>query len=319
MNKPLATDIRAEVWLARQLAEPTQANVVVRHLGTFARPYSPDLVAIDDVTEQPGQPDTRYVDLSREGFYDMLPEALFHPPRPANARPEAPTALSKRLREEEKKGRQFWLPAEQEMMRLRVRIEQQEQQTLEQATGPVWQEVFDWLLSIRGYSFSAQQQICLLAIWMNAHRVVGNWPETAAYFSRFLQVPVQITHGPRQANEPATQSITAISPGQSPRLGVSRVGIDWILPPSQGITDDGGVIRLTIGPLTPKQLADYLPNQIGWRYVSLLAGYLLPADADYQVVPVPKGNEACFTLADSATAGRLGLTTELPHSNATRL
>ncbi|MBO0950448.1 type VI secretion system baseplate subunit TssG [Fibrella forsythiae] len=309
MKKPLTSDIRAEVWLAQQ----QHPNVVVRALGTFARSYSPDLLTVDEVTEQLGQADTRYVDITREGFYDMLPEALFHPPGATGAHPEKPTELSKRLRQEEKQGRQFWLPAEQEIMRLRVRIEQQEQQTLAKATGPVWQEVFDWLLSVRGFNLTDQQQICLLAIWMNAHRIVGNWPETAVYFSRFLQVPVHITHGPRRVSTVKPAS-TSTANEQQPRLGATRVGIDWVLPPVQETGDDGGVVQLAIGPLSPVQLSDYLPTKIGWRYIALLAGYLLPADADYVVVPIPEADGACFTLMGSATAGRLGMTTELPQS-----
>ncbi len=307
MNKPLATDIRAEVWLAQQ----QHPNVVVRHQGTFARSYSPDVVTMADVEGQPGHADTRYVDLSREGFYDMLPEALFHPHKPDNGRPEKPTALSKRLRDEEQRGRQFWLPAEQEVMRQRVRIEQQEHQTLAKATGPIWQEVFDWLLSVRGYTFTDRQQVCLLAIWINAHRVVGNWTETAAYFSRFLQVPVHLTHGPIRPVLRPVRSSSKNEKGHVPRLGAIRAGVNWILPPSQAPSDDGGVVQIAIGPLAAHQLTDYLPNGIGWQYVSLLAGYLLPADADYQVVPLPEANGAIFSLSSSATSGRLGMTTAL--------
>ncbi|MBO0936697.1 hypothetical protein J2I47_09090 [Fibrella sp. HMF5335] len=311
MDKPLATDIRAEVWLALQLARPDHPNVVVRPQGTFTRSFSPDVLSVEDVDALPGEADRRYVDLSREGFYDMLPEALFHPPRAASGRTETPAALSKRLRQEEQQGRQFWLPAEQEVMRQRVRIEQQEAQTLTKATGPIWQEVFDWLLSVRGFTFTDRQQVCLLAIWINAHRVVGNWPETAAYFTRFLQVPVHITHGPRRAPLRPVRFSDRTDTSPTPRLGAMRMGIDWILPPSHDPADDGGVVQLAIGPLPPAQLADYLPNGIGWRYISLLAGYLLPADADYLVVPLPDAKGAFFSLANSPTAGRLGMTTAL--------
>ncbi|MEZ0540560.1 hypothetical protein [Fibrella arboris] len=312
MNRPLDTDIRAEVWLARQ----EHPNVVVRPLGTFARAFSPDVVTVADVVEQPGRPDTRYVDISREGFYDMLPEALFHPSGPADDRPETFAERSKRLRQEEKRGRQFWLPAEQEMMRLRVRIEQHEHQTLAKSTGPIWRELFDWLLVVRGHTLTEQQQVCLLSIWMNAHRVVGNWSETATYFRRFLQVPVHITYGSHRTGLPALQNTDHASPHASPRLGDTRVGIDWILPTTDEINDYGGVVQLAIGPLTPSQLVDYLPTGRGWRHIDLLAGYLLPADADYVVVPLPETSDTWFTLAGTAMTGRLGMTTCLHHANA---
>lgn len=318
MKTPLTTDLRAEVWLARQFAdsasESANPTVVVRAQGLFTRPYSPDVLTVEDVPGALGQPDTRYVDLSREGFYDMLPEALFHPSRPSTDQPESPTELSKRLRQEEKQGRQFWLPAEQEMMRLRVRIEQQEQQTLAQATGPIWQEVVDWLLSVRGFDLTDQQQICLLAIWMNAHRVVGNWTETAAYFSRFLQVPVHITYGPRRSSLSSSSPAGLPNSTHSPRLGATRVGTDWVLPTTLANYDDGGEVQLAIGPLSAAQLIDYLPDNMGWRHVSLLAGYLLPADADYLIVPIADVASAWFTLAGITTSGRLGMTTTLPPS-----
>ncbi len=307
MSKPLSFDVRAEVWLARQ----NQAWLV-RLRSLFSRPFSPDVLNVGtiepSVTEQAdghatGPTEvTLQVDISREGLYDMLPEGVLHPPRDRRDGAQALVDESRRLRQEERDNRLFWQPFEQESWRQRVHIEAQENQSLTQTTGPIWTQLYEYLLGEAADGLTDTQRACLLAIWTNAHQTVGNWPRTAAYFSRFLGVPVSLQH---HAWQPAN---AAPANWQLARLGQTRLGFDWVLPPPD-LPDDAGQVDIYIGPLTDTQLTAYLPGGIARKHVAMLAGYLLPADADWQLHVLPETDGFC--LSDDPTTGRLGLTTAL--------
>ncbi len=95
------------------------------------------------------------------------------------------------------------------------------------------------------------------------------------------------------------------------RWGEGRLGLDYVLPQSGATTDDGGMVRLTFGPLAAEQLKDFLPDGTALRHVRMLAGYLLPADADWQIDVLPDAGNTGFQLTEVGTSGRLGLTTTL--------
>ncbi|AQG80530.1 type VI secretion system baseplate subunit TssG [Spirosoma montaniterrae] len=307
MKKNLLFDVRAEVWLARQ-----KRIWLVRLRSLFSRPFSPDVLDSSAAVPGPGlETDARadeltapvlQVDVSREGLYDMLPEGILHPPRQRRDGAQALVDESRRLRQEERDSRLFWQPFEQESWRQRVQIEAQENESLTQITGPVWTELYNYLLGEAAEGLPDLQRACLLAIWTNAHQTVGNWPRTAVYFSRFLGVPVTLQH---RNQRPAESTSTNWQPA---RLGNTRLGFDWVLPPPS-LPDDGGQIDIRIGPLSARQLPAYLPGGIARKHVAMLAGYLFPADADWHLHVLPESNGFC--LSDDPTAGRLGLTTAL--------
>lgn len=304
-------DIRAEVWIAdhyRTATVPTE--VVVRPKGTFSRSYSADILKAETYEADTQHPLTHVLHVSREGLYDTLPETLHHPPAPPlqAGRDEARAMLeqSKRLRHEENEARTFWLPFEQEVFRQRVRIEEHEAQALTRSYGPIWNELHDYLWGELPVTLSARQRACLLAIWTNAYRIVGDWKQTAFYLEEFLQVPVQIQYGAFTSTDHRSSAAIA----QSVTLGAGRLGQDWVID-AGNLLDDGGTVRVSIEPATNDQLADYLPDGIGLAYISLLADYLLPADADWQLEVRTDKVEGYFQLSEAETAGRLGLTTRL--------
>lgn len=307
----LVYDIRAEVWIADQQQQATvPTDIIVRPKGTFGRAYSADILDVETYEADSLHPLTHVLHLSREGLYDMLPQTLHHPPAPAlrAGQDEARAMLeqSKRLRQEETDARTFWLPFEQESFRQRIQIESREAQALTRAYGPVWDELQACLWGDLPVGLSPRQRACLLSVWINAHRVAGNWEQTAFYFSEFLQAPVTIRHGAFGGISRASGSNTT----WPATLGNGRLGQDWVLT-AGNLTDDGGTVRLSVGPLTSEQLTDYLPMGVGLDYVNLLADYLLPADADWQLELQADEHGNDFRLSTSGTTGRLGLTTTL--------
>ncbi|WP_375443584.1 hypothetical protein [uncultured Fibrella sp.] len=288
----------------------TKEDLVIRPERTSVYNFERDITTVKERPESNGT--TRWqVDIPRDGFYDSLPEQLFHR---AKGRPKDEDHWEEIREEEEKQedeSRHFFLPFDNELNHQRAAIARFETQILRGDDNALLTELLKLIApEAEALSLTVSQKLTLFLLITRAHWVVGNWPETAIYFSRFLQVPVNITYGPQRVSPFSPASRNARQKLQ-PRLGATRIGIDWIVPPALEVIDEGGIVQLAIGPLTTTQLIDFLPGGIGWRYVSLLAGYLFPVDADYLVVPIPEAGKAFFTLADNTTTGRLGMTTEL--------
>ena len=273
---------------------------------------------VREVKERPNdRNDTHWqFDIPRDGFYDTLPEQLFHRAKKRTKDEDEWADIREEEEKQEQESRHFFLPFDSEFNHQRAAIARFETQTLSGNDNALITELLKLVAPEAGsYSLTVQQKLTLFLLIIHAHHTVGNWPETAAYFSRFLQVPVHIAYGLQRPVLRPVRSSHKNEKGHVPRLGAIRAGVNWILPPGQAPADDGGVVQIAIGPLAAHQLADYLPNGIGWRYVSLLAGYLLPVDADYLVVPLPEAEGAIFSLGSNATSGRLGMTTGLTPSS----
>ncbi|GAB4021214.1 type VI secretion system baseplate subunit TssG [Spirosoma koreense] len=303
-------DIRAEVWIAdRQQQAVLPTDIIVRPQGTFSRAYNQDVLTLETYEADAAHRLTHVLQLSREGLYDTLPETLHHPPspplRPGRDEARAMLEQSRRLRQEETQARTFWLPFEQESFRQRVQIEAQEALALTRAYGAIWDELHSYLWGELPIPLSPRQQACLLSIWTNAYRIVGDWEQTTFYLEEFLQAPVQVEY-----NAYPVLPKTSASGTPAVALGTGRLGQDWVLN-TNAVIDDGGTVRISVGPLSGDQLMDYLPNGVGLNYIGLLADYLLPADADWQLAVLPNAAENLFSLTDGDTAGRLGLTTIL--------
>ena len=267
-----------------------------------------------DVREIKDRPNDRHdtlwqFEIPRDGFYDTLPERLF---QRANRRTKDEDQWAEIRQEEEKQeqeSRHFFLPFDNEFNHQRAAIARFETRTL---AGDDEGLVSEFLKLVSpeadAFALTKAQKLTLFLLIIQAHQLVGDWEQTAHYFSSFLQAPAQIHYGRQVAS--VSQAAGSVSNWQPNRLGDGRLGLDWVLP-QPAMLDDGGLIRLTLGPLTDSQLHDFLPGGIGLRQVRLLAGYLFPADADWRMNIVTDAVNDSFRLSASGTAGRLGLTTTL--------
>lgn len=302
MNPSLPYDIRAEVWANTRFRAAPDVPLLVRHRGNRDRFCQPDFRMEQDGSGRLGGD---VLLLNRMGLYDTLPEVLFHPPpvlRPGEAlTPPRMVDDSRYGQRQEAIARQFWLPFEQELFRQRVSIEAQEADVMTQSEGAVWQDLQTALCGPVPFPLSAAQRISLLTIWLNAHRIAGDWAQTAAYCAEFLGVPVRLSY-----RASASQSVGL------PPLGQGLLDNDLILidnaPP-----DEGGTICFHVGPLASgAELVAYLPGGQRLAQVQLLADYLLPADVDWVVEPVLAARHERLILDDEDVGvGRLDVSSVL--------
>lgn len=115
----LKAELLFEVLLRRKIQE---RNITVWPQGNFFRKFSKDVMHIElDMNHT----DMWQFKLSRDGFYDVLPEGITHNYR-TRSRSEDPVEEYKKRKKEEKEARHFFNPLENEFFRFRHEIEKYE-------------------------------------------------------------------------------------------------------------------------------------------------------------------------------------------------
>ncbi len=115
-------DLRVELLLESLLKNKIDdSNIVFRNNGLFYRKFSKDKMQI---STDPNDSDILNIDISRDGFYDILPESVSH--NYSNTDSNNPVQEFKTRKKEEKEARHFFNPIENELFRFKHAIEQNE-------------------------------------------------------------------------------------------------------------------------------------------------------------------------------------------------
>lgn len=113
-------DLKAELLFEALLENGVDdSNIVIKNNGVFFRNFRKDKINIsnDNINEE-----IVNFELSRDGFYDILPESIFHNYRNRNTSTD-PVEEFKNRKREEKEGRHFFSPLENEFFRFKHLIQ----------------------------------------------------------------------------------------------------------------------------------------------------------------------------------------------------
>ncbi len=291
-------DMRAEVlialWLQNQRITPDE--VIIQPEGTFKRDYSRDVLQIE---EQPiGRSRFTTVHLSREGLYDMLPEAVFHQTdRKVRRSVEEAAEESERYRREEKEARRFFLPLEQEYYRQRIWLEFDELKYWFNSARPENMAMLLRFWGIEEGLFNREQSVFLLSLVPQLHRMVGDLETTAQCLQILVGEPVRIETTQCRPVRLAAELVSW--------LGATELGVDWTL--GDRWYSDEPALQVTVGPVAGEALPSLLPGGDKRRQLSTLYGFFFPAGTDVDTAVLPA--EPHFVLEEPAYSGRLGYTT----------
>ena len=293
----LPFDVRAEV-LAMLIAErfdlPVE-QVLCNPAWWHQRPGRSDVVDLAEGYSHRLEKKLVCIETSREGLFDMLPEAIFlHPEEQFGSNLRKVQALS----EQEAKARQFLLPFEQLFFWLRLENEIAEWR-LGENLHDWWSQRFP---SRETEDLEGRQRAVLLEMLPYAQEIIGNWPLTGQWLNLFTGRQVRIT----EESPPAY----SLPDHLQKRVGEALLGQDLVL--GNEYADGIPAVRITFEDLKPEELAGLLPGGTERAYLEEnFLQFLLPVEIPYSIELIARETEVPFELADNNEANILGFTTHI--------
>ncbi len=281
-NYPL--DIRAEVLMA-ELVEMglDPKRIFIQPIGIFRRFYQKDVVKVDFTYSDLNKIELVHISVNREGLYDSLPEGLFHQPRERNSYKSKDLMKEevKVHRQEEKNARNFFKPLEREFYNQRIYLEQQEREALLDFSNELIKKFWDLPKGL-----NSKQTNILLYILPAASRIVGNLKLTELCLTAILEAPVRLKIGTCPVHQAKDDDCSVLGQGI---LGVNNIlGAEFI--------DGVPAVKLTIGPISPKEVSLYLPSGRQKKLLDWISGYFIPIEWDIETHIEVDNNELIFEL-----------------------
>lgn len=299
----LPVDLRAEVILADMLEDGISLDeLILNPIGGFQRAFCRDIHRVDWVESQQDNRKWLRIDLNRDGLYDLLPEGIFH--QPTISDPQASKEVMLRemhiQTQREAAARRFFLPLEQEFLRQRIRVEQEERK-YRFANSPF---SLDDNLLIQFWGLpdflTAAQIKRLLYLLPVLHQLVGDFDHMTACFEQLLEERVSLSLDPPAREAVGTQLETA-------PLGQWQLGKTALL--GTRLIDEWPELCLTIHLSRAERLVEYLPGGVDRRVVDWLGEYLFPLETVLRLELDTTAIEDNFLLTDAIHTGRLDCTT----------
>lgn len=290
----LEKDFRAEVTAAEmiELGLPPD-RVVVMVTGAAKRPVRKDVQSIEEESAAYDHGEYVVVKTPREGFYDMLPEGLFHHP---TAHKSAATAKEiskaiKRRKAEEEEARRFFLPFEATINHVRTQLSYYENQ-LDKRTQydklvnlftDQW-EIFEHL--------DARQANLFLHLIPVLHEVRDDHPVVETILALLLRLPVTVRLRSQQPYRPAAPIVSL--------MGDSLLGVD--LTTGNEVYDEGcDEIVVKIGPVSGEVFQQFMPGGSNEKLVERLLDHLLPAHIDVVTEVELENAGRCIRFVDETS------------------
>lgn len=299
-------DFKAEVIAAEMIDNNVPAEqIMILMLGSRKRSFRKD---VDTVTEEISDYNNKeyiLITTHKEGIYDMLPQGLFHSPtlpKKANSQKEIIDNIKKH-RTEEKNARRLFLPFEAAINHLRIQMALFESRLDKGAHHDDLVNLFKSHWGIFKYLDTTQSDIFLQVLPL-IHDIRDDYEAGAIVFELLLSVPVKIS-GRLQGTVKSANPIFS-------SLNDTQLGINFT---TGNEVYDGGEdeIVVTIGPISNKNLKQFMPGAKKGNILEMLCDYLLPVHVDITTDFELYETEKSMRLADKENDfnSTMGLSTYL--------
>ena len=295
------SDIKAEIVAADLVQNGKNLdNIVIRPVGLFTRKFRNDILHYEDVDSSTGNEDSLlFIDVSREGLFDALPQGLFH--QPSGKRIEGLENQIEELRkqrQEEIEAKKFFSVFEKEFNQCKVLVELEERKSIfgfgesfnSDLFADIWVELRDIAPKFHQYLFQ------ILPI---AHKCRGNVHLSSLLLGFVVNEKVHIS----VSVEPKFQKNSF--PGNE--LNKQFLGTDFVLGDNTPSYDSE--YKIIIGPVAKKKLKHFLHGGEYEKVILYLLEYFIPFDADAKLELVleneaenlflREGENYCFLGYDS--------------------
>lgn len=299
----LEQDIKAEVIVANLLnADMDMESIAAINKGQFKRSFSKDILS----TEVLMLNDYRKVlalNLSRDSFYDSMPEGLFHliSSNPMDSGKEM-AYESRQLKKEEEFCRKFFSPIEQELFYHRVLLEQEERRLINKISNRRYQDIFQTFWKIEpGLPRELVSYLILLLPF--AHRISGDYNLTAACLSTLLdeEVNYQVYTAGKHFKIDDNHH-----PASNNTLGNCSLGGDLIS--GDDYQEICPAIKFIIGPLKNSKIDEYIGHGERVAFLKCFFAYFIPVGLECSFI-IDKPVVYHFTLAGEEAAPVMGYNT----------
>ncbi len=293
-------DVRLEYLIASLTNEEiSTADILVNYNGGFKRNYSNDIESFQFEPTETDDSSVLKVEINRNGFYDHIPEGVFHQVKTVE---EIDPEYLKKQKEHEYHARSFFYPFEQVLMQTRALAWEGILQN-ERDTNELMSELWQHATHEDTYPFPEDGGKVMQCLAL-APYVVGDIYQTQQLLKEVLATEVQIS----LTNKPKS-SIPATS---FAALGDGKLGMDSLLTGAlwEGIPS----MVVEVGPVATEYISSYLPGGQNFHLLERVLPALCPMESEisFQVKAAPGGTGFC--LGSTESAAFLGYSTLLPFS-----
>lgn len=290
-------NLRAEVIIAeiQEKSDITADDFVIANQSSFSRPYRRDIIDVDNLINK----NMLTLNLSRNGLYDSLPEGLFHVQRGSN-KTDSYMAHRQTLKQEEQDARLFFAPLENEFFYQRLRIESSERELLDNFYNLNDEFLIDfWNISRQN---SEDHILKLIKLLPFSYQIAGDFELTRLCLENILNEKVYFKK--KYDDELSHENkINSKVKENGFRLGINSIltsDFKEILSP---------VLEVTIGPISEKNINNYLKDDGIMKFINTFYDYFVPIEIDvttkFTVEP-----ENGFLL-DQANSPIIGISTHI--------
>ncbi|MFT4093777.1 MAG: hypothetical protein QM640_09050 [Niabella sp.] len=274
--KQRSADVRAEVLLSHLMENGLgKDDFVVHNNGFFFREFAKDIYSLSLIEDSWYR---KYIEirLSRTGFYDMLPEALFHQPETSEFRQRSGVAEMidryKKNTAKETDIRKFFQPFENEFFYQQMALENEEVSLLDTLKNKILSAYFlkFWELPI---TLKVSEAASFLLLFPYASTVNGNLPLMQACLSVLLNESVIVEN---KVPKPIRAEGT-LNDG----LGEQPLG-DYMICGNEFIEDYPNLCY-SIGPLENSKVSDFIEGGHKDLIIQTFNNYFAPVEADIEV------------------------------------
>lgn len=289
-------DLRAELLFDMLLKNKNDdLNIVLKPNGVFFRKYSKDTMNVaTDVNDY----DVLNIDISRDGFYDILPESITHNYRNRDQRNDASQEFKIR-KKEEKEARHFYSPLENELFRFRHQIEKYESDFFSKISTNGIADIIRMILGVEDNIPDLLTVKMFYALMKQKGNAGQSVEDISLILEKILGEKVSFT-----SKNIRLENANDIEEGSGDMI----MGITTTLQSSQEIFLKK--YNFNIGPLkNPDNLPNYFDQQVLQNFLNTFFNLFLPFQVQYSFEIQLNAEDEVFSMDDTIYKSRLGIST----------
>ena len=274
--------------------------------------FERDVSRIDEILNPYSGNSWFKANIPRDGFYDTLPERLFHRPIGRLKNSDEWSDIREEEVKQETEARLFFSPFDSLLNHQAIQIAQFEKNALAGDDRRFLKEFLQifWPEAI-ALELTEEQKVSLFHLTVIAHKVAGNLLHMQECFNQIIADRVALYYEHTRYEEPIQNEF--------PAMGEMVMGVDALLVEETFVKWKR--LRIQVGPLSYEQMSKYFPGSKGERLIHFLCGMLVPVEMDWVIDLVPKVETSeeggtgdtlvSFTMDEADQYPVLGFTTVL--------